>query len=484
VSQRPVVAFPPVTALRAQRFLATCVRIAPAAAVGVMAGGHLNSAGQGAIAFSAVLLAGWILERDRYPLQLMPLACAVLRILVPVFGAGLALATFALAGNPEPAGSMTAPIIGAWIVSAFAAWSKGRFETARRVRIGVIGSPGLARGLDEELRNAGIRSYVVVGWLAGDHPPAEPGRGGPRLLGSLGQVRQVVQRHSIDLLVHSSGGSVESDEPRHSRLEVFERVAAECLDLRVRLIEASQLYEEQLGHVPLGQSNAAWFQYLLHPRYRPGSAASKRAFDLVAGSLLAIVATPVMAVFALAVKLSDGGPILYRQRRVGEGGREFEMIKLRSMRIASEEDGPCWSNADDGRITWVGRIMRRAHIDEMPQLWNVLRGEMTLVGPRPERPELIAELERSLTYYDRRHLVQPGIAGWAQARCGYGGSEEGTGWKLCHDLFYLKHRSVYFDFVILIENVRVSLQSGVQFDVRAPQEQFILGRPASEPQRS
>ena len=121
--------------------------------------------------------------------------------------------------------------------------------------------------------------------------------------------------------------------------------------------------------------------------------------------------------------------------------------------------------------------MRRLHIDEMPQLWNVLRGEMTLIGPRPERRELIAELERQLAYYDRRHLVKPGIAGWAQARCGYGGSEEGTGWKLCHDLFYLKHRSVYFDSLILLENVRVSLRSGVQFGARAPQEQFILGHP-------
>ena len=151
------------------------------------------------------------------------------------------------------------------------------------------------------------------------------------------------------------------------------------------------------------------------------------------------------------------------------------MIKLRSMRIASEKDGARWASADDGRVTRVGRIMRRTHIDELPQLWNVLRGEMTLVGPRPERRELIAELERSLNYYDRRLLAKPGIAGWAQARCGYGGSEEGTGWKLCHDLFYLKHRSVYFDLLILLENIRVALQSGVQFEVRAPQEQFILG---------
>ena len=136
-----------------------------------------------------------------------------------------------------------------------------------------------------------------------------------------------------------------------------------------------------------------------------------------------ILLAPVLAVFAIAIKLIDGGPVLYRQRRVGEKGREFEMIKLRSMRVDSEDVGPRWSEAEDSRVTSAGRIMRRFHIDEMPQLWNVLRGEMTIVGPRPERRELIVELERRLSYYDRRHLVKPGLAGWAQARCGYGGSE-------------------------------------------------------------
>jgi lipopolysaccharide/colanic/teichoic acid biosynthesis glycosyltransferase len=111
----------------------------------------------------------------------------------------------------------------------------------------------------------------------------------------------------------------------------------------------------------------------------------------------------------------------------------------------------------------------------MPQLWNILRGDMTVVGPRPERPELIVSLEQQLSYYDRRHLVKPGLAGWAQACCGYSGTAGGTSWKLCHDLYYLKHRSVYFDLLILIENVRVSLRNEVQFGLNLPQEQFIIG---------
>src|SRR5262249_38818577 len=155
----------------------------------------------------------------------------------------------------------------------------------------------------------------------------------------------------------------------------------------VRLIEVGQLYEEMLGHVPLGQSNSAWFQYLLHPRYRAGSSYSKRAFDLIVGGAMAICLAPVLVAFAIPVQLSDGGPILYRQRRVGERGREFELIKLRSMLVASEEKGAKWSGEDDDRVTAVGRVMRRFHIDEMPQLWNIIRGDMTLIGPRPERRE-------------------------------------------------------------------------------------------------
>ncbi len=468
--------FPHLTALRAQRLLGICAfGVAPALAAGLMAGGHLDSPGRGALVFVGVLVASWALGHGRYPLHLMPLAAFVVRALTPVVGVALALAVFALSGSPESAGAMVAPVLGAWVVTAFATWTSFRFESSRQVRVAMIGSSSLALGLAHELRNANIRGYTVVGWLDDKRPTTEPGGGGPRRLGSLDQVREVVKSHSVDLLVHSSAPSTDDDAPRRPRLELFERVAADCLDLPVRLIEASQLYEDLLGHVPLGQSNSAWFQYLLHPRYRAGSPLSKRAFDLVIGSAMLIVLAPVLVAFAIAVKLTDGGPVFYRQRRVGERGREFWMIKLRSMRVASEQEGAKWAEDEDERVTAVGAVMRRLHIDEMPQLWNVLRGEMTIVGPRPERRELISELEVNLAYYDRRHLVKPGLAGWAQARCGYGGSAEGTGWKLCHDLFYLKHRSIYFDSLILLENVRVSLRTGVQFGVPAPQEQFILG---------
>jgi exopolysaccharide biosynthesis polyprenyl glycosylphosphotransferase len=481
------VGFPYLTAFRARRLLdLSAYRLAPAAVAGLMASSHLTRPASGVIVFAAIILVSVLLERDHVPLHLMPLAWFGVRTAVPVVGAAVALAIFAIAGDAQPVSAMFIPIVGAWLVTAFATFSTGRFESVRQVRLAVIGSEEIALGLDEELRTAGIRAYKVIGWLSDSDTGVERPPDGPQRLGSLDDgVRGIVTRNKLDLLVHSAGPPVEGDDsPHHSRLEIFERVAEECLDLPVRLIEASLLYEDLLGHVPLGQSTSAWFQYLMHPRYQGGSPISKRAFDLVVGTFMLVVLAPVLAAFAIAIKLGDRGPVFYRQNRVGEGGIEFAMIKLRSMKVAAEAGGAQWSAADDQRITAVGRLMRRMHIDELPQLWNVLRGEMTLIGPRPERRELIAELERQLPYYDRRHLVKPGIAGWAQARCGYGGSEEGTSWKLCHDLFYLKHRSVYFDLLILTENVRVSLRSSVQFDVRAPQEQFILAQARTEAEAS
>lgn len=464
------------TALTAQRVYGwSAFGVAPAVVAGAMAGDHMHSFGRGVIVFLSVLVVSILMEGRRNPLHLMPLAALVVRAAVPVIGIAAALAIFAAAGMPQPADDMVVPLIGAWLATLISAALNRQFQSTRRVRIALIGSPGLAVGLDYELRAAGIRAYEVAGWL-GDDRNAGQAEQGPHWLGELSDVREVVRSRSIELLVHSNGAATAISQPQMSRLELFEWVASSCLDLPVRLIEATQLYEELLGHVPLGQSNSAWFQYLMHPRYRAGSPLSKRAFDLVTGAVMLLLLSPVLLVLAIMIRRQDGGPIFYRQRRVGEGGREFEMIKLRSMRVTSEDEGARWSSAEDDRVTPVGKFMRRYHLDEMPQLWNVLRGEMTIVGPRPERRELIVELERRLVYYDRRHLVKPGLAGWAQARCGYGGTEEGTSWKLCHDLYYLKHRSLYFDILVLIENVRVSLGRTVQFGADAPQEQFILGQ--------
>jgi lipopolysaccharide/colanic/teichoic acid biosynthesis glycosyltransferase len=275
-------------------------------------------------------------------------------------------------------------------------------------------------------------------------------------------VRQAVKNESIDLLVIA---------PQARRLEVFERAARECLDLQVRMIEATALYEDLLGHVPIGTINSAWFQFIMHPRYSPSSPLSKRALDLLVSGLMLLGAWPVMLICALAVKLEDRGPVYYRQRRVGEEGREFDMVKFRTLRPDADD---LWgSMTEDELSTRVGRILRKTHLNELPQLWQVFRGEMSLVGPRPEPPQLVNELSGLVPYYERRALVKPGLTGWAQVRCGYAGSRFGTAWKMCHDLYYIKHRSAAFDLLILLQTVHVLVER--DREEQLPAKDFILG---------
>lgn len=185
--------------------------------------------------------------------------------------------------------------------------------------------------------------------------------------------------------------------------------------------------------------------------------AAKRSFDIFAAIFLLVALSPVLAATALAIWLDSKGPILYRQRRIGLGGREFEIFKFRSMRQDAEKDGPCWAEKDDKRVTRVGRFIRRTRIDEIPQAINILKGEMSFVGPRPERPEFVRLLETEIPHYHARHLVKPGITGWAQVRFVYTASVEGARDKLGYDLFYIKHMSPLLDALIVLMTVRVAL---------------------------
>ena len=168
---------------------------------------------------------------------------------------------------------------------------------------------------------------------------------------------------------------------------------------------------------------------------------------------------PVMAVVALVIYLESGGrgPIFYRQTRVGERGRLFQIIKFRSMRVDAESNGPRWASADDNRITRVGNIIRRTRLDELPQIFNIIKGEMSFVGPRPERPVFVAQLREQIRFYDLRHSVKPGLTGWAQIRYSYGASVDDARRKLQFDLYYVKNNSLVLDTLILAETVRVVL---------------------------
>jgi lipopolysaccharide/colanic/teichoic acid biosynthesis glycosyltransferase len=180
-----------------------------------------------------------------------------------------------------------------------------------------------------------------------------------------------------------------------------------------------------------------------------------------------------VAIAALAIKLADGGPILYRQTRLGEGGRPIELLKLRTMDPDPNSD----PSPGEDRVTGVGRLLRRLHINELPQIWQVLKGEMSLVGPRPEIPGVVASLESRFAHYDRRHLLKPGITGWAQVRCGYSGTPIGEAWKLCHDLYYLKRRSLLFDLLMLLETPSAVF---LPDPTSRPDERFIVAYRSSE----
>jgi len=181
-------------------------------------------------------------------------------------------------------------------------------------------------------------------------------------------------------------------------------------------------------------------------------------FDLVAAIILILLALPVMVITALAIALENGFPIFYRQERVGLNGRLYNVVKFRSMRIDAEEDGkPRWATANDDRTTRVGRIIRKLRIDELPQLFSVLAGEMSLVGPRPERPYFVDQLTRGIPFYAVRHSVKPGVTGWAQVNYHYGASVDDSIQKLQYDLYYVKNHTLFLDIVILFETVGVVL---------------------------
>jgi exopolysaccharide biosynthesis polyprenyl glycosylphosphotransferase len=465
-------------ALEAQRLVnVVAFKVSPALVAGLIAYVHLGQVGSAALVAVAMLGALQLVERSTLPLELLPAARFGLGLVAPLLGAGIAAGLALAAGQQMALSELQAPVAGAWLVMALGAWMKGRFEDDRRARVAVVGSAGFASDLADELEAAGIRAYEVIGWFGHRAaPPHTPDAAASRLdyLGGLQAVRATVLERRIELLVCARMEPVEGEPLADAETDPYAVVADSCLDLPVRMLEANQLYEDLLGHVPLGTTDSAWFRYIMHPRFRPTSPLWKRCFDLVNAGWMALVALPMIATAAVAIKLTDGGPVFYRQRRVGERGREFEIVKLRTMVEDAEASGPQWSERDDHRVTPLGRFLRRAHVDELPQLWNVLRGDMTLVGPRPERPEICAELENRFPHYTRRHLVKPGITGWAQLRCGYAGSDLGTAWKLCHDLFYIKRRSILADWLIIIETA-FQVGQDAHRALHAPRQRFLVG---------
>jgi exopolysaccharide biosynthesis polyprenyl glycosylphosphotransferase len=261
--------------------------------------------------------------------------------------------------------------------------------------------------------------------------------------GRLDSLGDAVQRVSPDLVVVAVS---------EGRSEVFGRLLA-VAESGFQVMGLPETYEFAFGRLPVRELTPAWFMSVLHAYNRPYGRATKRAFDIVVAMAGLVVTLPLLPLIALLVKRTPG-PLLYRQRRLGEHGQVFTMLKYRSMRSDAEgSSGAQWAQQNDSRVIPGGRLMRLLRLDELPQLWNVLRGEMSIVGPRPERPEFLEKLEAEVPFWTRRHLLKPGITGWAQIRSGYAADALGTIEKLSYDFWYLRHRSLVLDALICLKTL-------------------------------
>jgi sugar transferase (PEP-CTERM system associated) len=260
----------------------------------------------------------------------------------------------------------------------------------------------------------------------------------------------IAEKHAVDQIV------VGVRDRRGGGFPVQELL--ECKAKGIEVVELPTFFEREYRQVMLESLNPSWM--VLGDGFRQGffRNLAKRLFDLAVSSVLLLVYLPVLLVAVICIYLESGLPLVYRQERVGRGGCVFTLYKLRSMRKDAESNGTAqWATADDDRTTWVGRFLRRSRVDELPQILNVFKGEMSFVGPRPERPVFVDQLVRQIPYYALRHSVKPGITGWAQVRQAYGASVDDAIEKLQHDLYYVKNHSLFLDTMILIATVEVVL---------------------------
>ena len=373
---------------------------------------------------------------------------------------GMTLILLAILYGAFPALTIGTGVIGPGVTFAAAgviAWRIAYAWLTRQVgpreRLLLVGMNPAALALARELRANEELAVEIVGYV--DIEASASPSGLLPLLGTIEDVPPIVRARNIDRVVVSLADA-RGKLPMDKLLEM--KLAG------VRFDHFASVYEEHTGKIAVENLRPSWLIF------SSGFASSrlfsvvKRAMDVAAGGIGLLIVGPIILILAAAVKLTSPGPAFYSQRRVGRQGRVFSVYKLRSMCVDAEKNsGPVWaSRAGDARVTKLGNIMRRTRLDELPQLWNILIGEMSLVGPRPERPEFVQMLSKDIPFYGQRHTIKPGLTGWAQVRYTYGASREDALEKLQYDLFYIKHMSVKLDLFIIIETAKtVILRRGV-----------------------
>jgi sugar transferase (PEP-CTERM system associated) len=314
-------------------------------------------------------------------------------------------------------------------------------------RVLIVGTGTTARLVGRQIQTQHDFGYRVVGYI--NDQAGGQGVLNPANLGSAEDIPQIVHDYDVDRIVVGLAD-------RRGKLPISELLQAKLSGIRVE--DATTMYERLTGKILIDDLKPSWLIFSDGFAISRRTRFMKRAFDLVLASIGFVLASPLTLLTALAVYLESDGPILYSQERVGEGGRTFTVYKFRSMRADAEKGGtPIWAADGDDRITRVGRIIRKTRLDELPQLWNVLMGNMSFVGPRPERPFFVEQLAKEIPFYQQRHSVKPGVTGWAQVKYQYGSSVEDAMEKLRYDLYYIKHLSISLDLSIVFDTVKVIL---------------------------
>ena len=317
-------------------------------------------------------------------------------------------------------------------------------------RVAMLGAGKRAAEVSNKMRRkTDQRGFRILGYVpVGDEHVAVPASS---LLQPDEDLCRWVRRMGIDEIV------VGPDD-RRGTLPVD--ALLDCKQRGVAVTELAAFFEREAGNIMMDLTNPSWLVFSDGFNISPLRRRAKRVFDVTTAGLVSLVTWPFMLLTALAIRLDSGRgrPVLYRQERVGENGQTFALIKFRSMRTDAERDGVArWATKDDNRVTRVGRFIRKVRLDELPQLWNVLRGDMSIIGPRPERPQFVSDFNARIRYYSLRHCVKPGLTGWAQLRYPYGSSLEDAQEKLKFDLFYVKNHNFIFDLAILVQTVEVVL---------------------------
>lgn len=362
------------------------------------------------------------------------------------------LAGESVLGSGDPVGVELGAIAAMWMITGlWQAAVAGHHTLGEPLRVAVVGSDAMVRTIEREHVAPGAHPFVLVGWID-DGTPVDADAPHARRLGSVVEIEAIAAGGGIDLLVVGM---------RVGRPSLYARLL-ELGHVEFSVIEYAPFFERTFGRVPLDELTAPWFLHTLHLNRRDEWGLTRRAFDVAVALLGLLLVSPVLLAAAIAIRLGGGpGPVLFRQVRTGEGGREFTMVKFRTMRVDAPSIAGVWTETDDPRITRAGRLLRATHLDELPQLLNILRGEMTFVGPRPEAAD-VRWLADEIPFYKPRHFARPGITGWAQVCSGYASSLDETRRKLSYDLYYLRHRSPALDLAIVLRTAAMLVGSFVR----------------------